>query len=191
MGKYDTIRVHPFESLAPAWDDVRLSLNAASVGAAAPTLTVFRSPVKAYAFSKTTPQQLAFDVQLPHSWAGPASSLYAEIRPHVHWATAAGGTGSTFVRWQLTYTWANLGDAFAAPTVMDAVDAIASTTAYEHQIDSLGHIDGTGKRASSVLMCQLERLATADDFDDVAFALSVDFHIQTAGHGSAAEYPGA
>ena len=193
MARYEGVRVHPFESLVPAWDDMRVSLRGASVGAASPALTAFRDDgagstgVSAYAYSKTLAQSLYFDVQLPHNWVAGTG-----LRPHVHWSPGASAdTGN--VRWQLEYTWSN---AVAAPgntfpvTVLDTVDQ-AGAGAYAHQIAQFAEIAGTGKRLSSVLVCRLARLGNdaADTFDAVAFGLSVDFHIQVGGHGSADEYP--
>ncbi len=81
----------------------------------------------------------------------------------------------------------------ADPDVMlDAEDRCPD--AYMHQIAGFAEIPGTGKRASSVLMCRLARLASSaseDTFDAVAFGLSVDFHFQSAGHGGIDEYSGA
>lgn len=181
----------------PRWDDLRVSLRSASAGAASPTQTTFRqntgatsTGVMAYAFSKTIDQSLHFDVQLPHNWLTGTG-----IRPHVHWSPGSSAdTGS--VRWELEYTWANAvntpGNTFPV-TVSDVVDQAGAGVAYAHQIASFAEIAGTGKRASSVLMCRLARLGNAseDTFDAVAFGLSVDFHIQVSGHGGVTEYAGA
>jgi len=94
----------------------------------------------------------------------------------------------------LEYTWANAvaapGNTFPETVVLDPVDQ-AGAGAYAHQIAPFTEIDGTGMRLSSVLLCKLSRVggATEDTFDDDAFGLSVDFHIQVAGHGSIEEYP--
>lgn len=182
--------INPFlrvSDLPAGWDDLRLSLTKASTGSAAPSLAAFRSPVQAYTFSKTLTQELFFDVQLPHNW------LYGtEIRPHVHWSPGA-STDTGAVVWELEYTWANIGEESPAPTVLAAVSQAGSGVAYAHQILSLGTIAGTGKKASSVLMCRLARLggATADTFDAVAYGMSIDFHIQVRGFGGTTEYAGA
>ena len=91
------------------------------------------------------------------------------------------------------HSWANYDDAFPTSTVMTAVDELVSTTAYDHQFTNLGTITGTGKKASSVLMCRLARVGTAteDTFADVAFGVSVDLHLQVFGNGGATEFAGA
>jgi len=174
-------------ALPAGWDDLRVSLTRASTGSAAPSLAVFRAPVQAYSFSKTATQELFFDVQMPHSWV-----LGTAIEPHFHWSPGV-STDTGVVRWQLEVTWANVGEAFPAATLLSPVDEAASGVAYSHQITDLGTMAGTGKKASSVIMCRLARVggATEDTFDAVAWGLSFDLHYLSWGFGGATELAGA
>lgn len=171
----------------PRWDDMRVSLTKASVGSATPSLAVFRSPVQAWSFSKSALNEMFFDVQLPHNWVAGT-----DILPHIHWSPGA-STDTGVVRWELEYTWASLGEAFPAATLLDPVDVAAAGVAYQHQLTKLGTCTGTGKKLSSVLMCRVARVgnATEDTFDAVAWGLSVDFHIQVLGSGGVSETAGA
>lgn len=171
------------------WDDLRVSLSTAKPGVTSPSYDTFIDGVEAYAFSKTVEQSVQFEVQLPHSWV-----QGTELRPHIHWSPGA-STDTGVVRWALEYTWANPvaspGNVF--PNTVTLTGDQAAAGAYHHQITSFGTISGTGKRVSSVLVCRLSRVGNAsqDTFDDVAFGLSVDFHILNSGDGSVDEYPGA
>jgi phage baseplate assembly protein gpV len=171
------------------WDDLRVSLSTAKVaGNDVPTWSTFRDGVKAHAFSASSMNELFFEVQLPHGW-----SAGSEVRPHVHWSPG-NSTSTNTVRWGLEYTWASAeaapGNTFPATTTL-YVDDAAHGAAYSHQIAQFAGVAGTGQRVSSVLVCRLFRDAAngADTFATDAFALSVDFHIQMAGDGSAVEYP--
>ena len=118
-----------------------------------------------------------------------------------HWPGAVRlGTPSTcWLNWPSMFTARTWASAVNEPnnvfpvTVSDTVDQAGSGAAYAHQIAGFDEIAGTGQRASSVLMCRLARLGGADEdtFDAVAYGLSVDFHIQVAGHGGITEYAGA
>jgi hypothetical protein len=180
-------RISHVSPLAPGWDDLRVSLTRASVGSSPPALAVFRTPVQAYSFAKAAVNEVFFDVQLPHNWL-----LGTAVEPHIHWSPGV-STDVGSVRWQMEYTWANYTAAFPAATLLDPVDQAASGVAYEHQIADLGTIAGTGKKASSVIMCRLARVGNADEdtFDAVAWGLSVDFHIQVQGNGGLTETAGA
>lgn len=185
-------------SPAQGWDDLQVSLRGASPGAASPTLGTFRDDgsgstgVQAYQFSKTVAQSLHFDVQLPHAAMGPTAMWGATIEPHVHWSPGA-STDTGKVRWQLEYTWANYDAAWPTTTLMTPVDQAASGQAYDHQIAGLGSISTTGKKASSVLMCRLARVANAteDNFDAVAWGITVDMHYVRFGWGGSSEFTGA
>lgn len=181
------------DTTVAGWDDLRVSVRAASPGASAPSLATFRdngsgsTGVVAYSFSASQAQSVHFDVQLPHNWIG------SGIRPHVHWSPG-NSTNTGVVRWQLEYTWANPvnpPENTFPTTTLDVVDQAASGTAYAHQIAAFAEIVDADKRASSVLMCRLARLGNAseDTFTGAAFGLSVDFHIQVLGPGSGSEYP--
>jgi hypothetical protein len=170
---------------AVGWDDLRVSLARGQTGASdPPAFAEFRTGIYAWSFAASGVDALFFDCQLPHSWLAGTG-----IRPHLHWSPGV-STNTGAVTWRLDYSWANIGDAFPAPTTLTAVDP-ADGVAYKQQIAGFGEIDGTGKRASSVLMCRLYRDGSdgADTFTAAAWGLSCDFHIQVSGAGSEDEYP--
>jgi len=179
------VGVHDHIGLAsatnPLWDDLRVSLHTTTLGAAAPSLTSYRDGLSVYGFSKTIDQSVIFDVQLPHGWIDGST-----IHPHIHWATG-NYTGTGTVRWILEYSWANIGASFGASTTLTK-DVAGPGAAYRHVLTSFATIDGTGKTASSILLCRLARLGAnvADTFDDIAYGITVDFHIQYDSMGDTA-----
>lgn len=171
-------------TVAPRWQDVRVPLTSARAGLTnPPDLEVFRGSVRAMAFSPTLTEDVFFDMQVPHGW------VPGDVRPHVHWSPGS-STNTGTVAWRLDYTWASVGDTFAAPVTLSA-DQAAAGVAYGHQIVGFGSIDGSGQRDSSVLLCRLYRLGgdASDTFTGDAFALSVDVHLQVTEPGSEQEYP--
>lgn len=95
--------------------------------------------------------------------------------------------------WLLEYTWANAvtppDNAFPA-SVTVATTQSSPGVAYSHLIAEWPPITASAMRDSSVLLCRVARNADdgADNFDDVAYGLSVDFHYQVRQFGSLTEY---
>ena len=163
------------------WDDLRVEMGRATVGTDPPTLAAFLGTTQAWSFSAAATNSVMFVMQLPHGWA-PGSTLY----PHMHWAPASTNVGN--VRWELEYTWTNIGGTFGAPTTV-TVDAAAGGVANVHKVTTLGAIVGTGKTASSIMVCRAARLGAHgnDTFTGAVFGLSVDFHIQLTSMGEATQ----
>lgn len=168
------------------WDDLRVPISSTRVGTAAPPdFEMFRrnsggtsEGVYAYAFDKTTEQELFFTVQIPHGY-----KLGTDLYPHVHYAidNAAGGT----VIWGLEYTIANVNDAFPVTTTIYTTSD-SPTVTYKHTIVSFtAPIDGSAiDSVSTMLLCRIFRDVSNDTFNDDVFLLELDFHIQLDQIGS-------
>lgn len=141
------------------------------------------------AFDPNIQQEVFFSVQLPHGWLEGT-----DLKPHVHWVPLDGDLGSTDVGWGLEYTWANVGEKFGDTTILYSTEfatpVIPETDS--HVVTSLGTMDGTGKKISSMIMCRAFRdagaVGTTDDYTGEAGLLEIDFHYQKEGLGSDKEY---
>ena len=186
VDQFDAARAYVATPANLLWDDLRVSLNRATIGSNNPSLTPFLTTLQAYAFSKTLIQQLYFDVQLPHAWA-----YGTTVSPHIHWSPGT-SQDTGVVRWGLEYSIANYGAVFPATTTI-TVEQAGSGVAYAHQIAELPDIVMTGKKASSLIMCRIFREGNHvnDTFDAEAFGLSIDFHLQYDKDGGLTEYAGA
>ena len=171
------------------WDDVRVAADRAKLlGNSDPSYTKFRdngagsTGVYAYAFSKTTLQELMFSVQFTHAY-----KIGTAMEFHVHWATNTTKTGT--VRW---------GVEFIPPTDIEAdfpltqiayADAVISeNNQYKHKYKDVISVDASHLQGvSSMMLCRVYRDAPNDNFDDVAFLLEVDFHVQLDTRGSLEE----
>jgi len=164
---------------ATVWDDLRVPMTSVSKGGANdPDFAKVQDSggtttgVYSYHFDKNTEEELFFSVQLPHTWRQESG-----IEPHAHWAPTDAGTGT--VVWGLEYTWANIGSAFPATSLLTVADP-GDGTADKHQLASFGTIDGAGFTHSSMLLCRVYRAAgaTSDNYDADAALLEVDFHYE-------------
>lgn len=168
-----------------AWDDIRVPVNAVSknFGTTKPDEISFIGNTVVLGFDNTASEGVTFSVQMPHAWLQESN-----IHAHVHWSPIDDSDGG--VRWQLEYSWANMGSTFPAVATIGMTDASASQ--YKHQYIELGPdtgIDATGKTFSSMLMCKLVRNVThsEDSYAADAALLEVDFHYRLDGFGSEAE----
>jgi hypothetical protein len=168
----------------PRWQDLRVSLSSGRSSTNPPTFGNFRNGLEMWSFSATQVQNLYFEAQMPHGWV-----VGSEIRPHIHWSPG-NSTNTGAVMWELEYSWANVNDPFPASTIINSTQA-ASGTPYRQQLMPWTPISGTGKRESSVFVCNLSRVGNnaADTFTGAAFGISVDFHYQVLTGGSIEEFP--
>ena len=147
--------------------------------------------VFAYAFDKTTEEQVYLTVQLPHGY-----KLGSTIYPHIHWSPMVNGGSGTKVSWGLEYTWQDLGSVFPASTIIYGnahVPSDAVPLAKKSYLTPIGSgISTSGLGISSTLICRLFRDASGagatDDYDNDAAVMSFDFHYEMDSIGSDEEY---
>ena len=161
------------------YDD--LSISMAQVRAPAslsPTWTPYKSS-QVPAFSDTQVNVLYFSAQLPHSYKE-GSNL--EFHIHVAYPDAVAGNSV----WYFTYSWANIGDAFPAPSSATVTKSSIGVVDGHQLIELKADIDGTGKKISSILLCSIQRTGTHgdDNYGNVIYLVSGDFHYQIDSLGS-------
>jgi hypothetical protein len=164
------------------WDDLRIPGTSVRFGASSPDIAPFLGAGGLYlpAFDGAgTSEQVFFTVQFPHGY-----KLGTDICPHVHWSPTTADAGN--VKWNLEYTWVEIGGTFAASATIDVTDA-ASGTAWDHQVAGFADINGSGiTTVSSMLVGRLYRDPTdgADTYGADASLLEIDFHHQIDTIGS-------
>jgi len=173
--------------LDPAlWDDMRVPVNSVKIpGSNNPGDASFKGGL-ILAFSDQAvlgnEEYVYFTAQLPHTY-----KEGEDIESHVHWVGEDATIGDVY--WRLTYSWANIGDAFPAEStiyVADTNSAIADT----HNKVYFESISGTGKKISSMLVCSLSRHSSniLDTFGGKdAYLLEIDFHFPVNTLGSRQE----
>lgn len=147
------------------------------------TMTILKPPASLYptwraykqsqvpAFSDTTVNVLYFSAQLPYDYKDGS-----DLEFHIHLAYTDNNTGNSV--WYFSYCWTNIDDTF--PVEDSEIVTIASPEVEDyHQLaEMVAAIDGTGKEASSVLLCSIQRLGNHGDdtYPSEIYLLSGDFH---------------
>lgn len=159
----------------PIYDDLRVPINSIKLGGVNdPTWTVWNTSFLLLRFADQAvvgnEERVFFSAQLPHTYKQ-GEDIYA----HIHWIGEDDTAGN--VRWQLTYTWANISSVFGAGTSI-YIDAANSTTLNEHNVDAWAAISGTGKTISSQLIFCLRRNSShANDTYNSKSAYLIEFDI--------------
>jgi hypothetical protein len=133
-------------------------------GSTGPKIWVFRN--------NNLEESMSFSVQFPNNWKE-GTTIY----PKLHWVPRATDAGD--VQWNLDYYWVNVDGTFSAPTTITGISS-GSFTKDNHLVTNIGTgIVGTGKTASSILICRIWRDSniTTDTYANDVGCLSIDFRI--------------
>ncbi len=164
------------------WDDLSIAMSQVRAPASlSPTWTPFKSS-QVPAFSPTQVNVLYFSAQLPHSYKEGSN-----IDFHIHVAYPDAVAGNSV--WYMTYSWANIGDAFPAPLSATVTKSSIGIVDGHQVIDIKTNIDGTGKKISSILLCSIQRTGTHgdDNYGNDIYLVSGDFHFMKDSLGSRTE----
>ena len=164
------------------WDDLRFPASSVRLGGAAPATTQAYKDGIVLAFASTPNQYIYVIAQMPHRW-----DTGTDIEAHVHWTipTTGAGTGAENVKWDLTYSWSNIGAAIPNSSALTVTRDVQNITADVHMLNTLGTITGTGKTKSSCLIVSLKRdVAVANDYADAIYLIELDFHFKSNRIGS-------
>ena len=172
-------------SLTTYWDDLQVPVTAIRLGGASPADAVAYKGSIVLSFDDVTDEFIYFIAQLPHSYIEGS-----DIEFHIHWTPKVSGSaaGAENVKWDMTYSWANIGDSFPGETSATVSKDVQNDSADEHLLTEVVDIDGTSKKISSILLCSLGRdTAVASNYANEVYVVAIDFHFQTDGKGSRAE----
>ncbi len=103
---------------------------------------------------------------------------------HIHWTPGSRGNeeNGKVVAWTIDYTWANINSNFPDMQTLDLSDACDGTD-HKHQMTSEVSINGSGKTISSMLLCNIRRIATGDTWagtlsGQLPLLTEIDFHYE-------------
>lgn len=142
-----------YNGTATVYRDINLSGGSLTpAGAAAPDqINFIDANLQAYAFDGgVLTERLYGSLEMQHDY-----KEGSDIEIHVHW-TPTDTTGGNVV-WQIYYSWANVGDTYATPTLIAASPTAAGTVAWANKYTSVGVISGAGKTINSQLSFQIFR----------------------------------
>lgn len=168
------------EGEARPWSDIVVALHGAELHPTQSPQWIDYKGGRALQFSGTANQTIYFDCQLPHSYAEGT-----DLEFHVHAVHQVTETGT--VIWELTHSWANVGEVF--PTQTTVSKTFPSHEPQDvHGAGSVATLDGTGKKVSSILMCSLTRKGAVDTSTSASLLIGVDFNFLMDTLGSREEY---
>jgi len=171
------------------WDDLRVDGTQVRLPASsAPTWAQFNSALYLYAFSSDGGEYAHFSAQLPHGYVTHAADQSPAMAPywHVHFTDHAGAiSGSETVVFRLTYSVGPVNGKMSAEKTVDSTFTASGPTAQRSSLMTADvMLDPTlDYRASTILLCRIERLDTGTYAGDVGL-LSTDFHIRVNRIGS-------
>ena len=169
------------------WDDIRTPSNTSKAVAGSEAGDQAYKGGVVLAFSTTSDNAIAFNVQLPHKY-----QLGGDIEFHIHYAlpTAGAGAGVENVKWDLTYSWSSIDAAIPDATTVTKTIDVQNLSAHTHYVGEIAAtIDGTGQGISSMLICSLTRdISVANDYAAAVYVMEVDFHIPEDTRGASQEF---
>jgi hypothetical protein len=172
-----------FHGDAMVWDDLRVQILTRT-GSSAPTFTAGfagNPNLYTYTFRKDQVNNVYFEVQLPHSWAGTV------IYPHVHVAPTTNDGGN--IRFILEYTWADVNGNFGPSQLYYMDGSVDPGNIWKHMmlVNPSGIVPTNDQDyISSILICRLYRAGgtAPDNYDASVSLLAFDLHYQMDAIGS-------
>lgn len=139
-----------------------------------------------FAFASNPNQKAYFNAQMPHTWK---EGTPIDIHCHLILPTAGAGGGVENVKFDATYSWANMDAVFPGEsTITETVD-VQDIPADRHFILDLGDITATGKMFSSMLIISITRdTGVANDYTDDVYVTECDIHYKINKAGTSAEF---
>jgi len=164
----------------PRFEALVLPAQSMKPGASAiPDFGALTAGLQTYLFDSTAQESLYFATTLPRGYREGSA-----ITPYVNWCSTTTSSGS--VKFEVIYSWANVGSAMAAST-LTAADTI--TASYTPKASSLGSISGAGRQIGSVLIGRLSRLSSdvSDTYSYDVGVFALEFRYQRDADGSRRE----
>jgi len=165
------------------WDDLRFPASAVRLsGSQPPTATLYKGG-SVLSFPDNADKTIYFTVQLPHNY-----KYGTDLKPHMHLTmpNAGSGAGVENIKFDLTYSLANISDAFPAESTLTITADVQNAAADVHGYVPFAAIDGSGiDNVSTMILCSLTRdVSVADNYGDDIYLLEIDFHYEIDAIGS-------
>lgn len=168
------------------WDDLRFPASAVRVGSAQPANEQGYRGGIVLSFASNADNSIYFMAQMPHRW-----KEGTDIEIHLHWTipTSGAGGGAENVKWDLTYSVANIGGSFPVQSSLTVTHDVQNDSAHDHLLTEIGTIDMAGMTVSNCIIISLTRdVSVANDYAQAAYLVEADIHYQIDSLGSKEEY---
>jgi len=144
-------------------------------------------------FEDNSSQAIAFNAQMDHGY-----KLGTDLEFHLHpvLPVAGSGAGIEIIKWDFTYSWAEIGAVMPAETTISKEIDIQNMSADTHFLWDIGSVltanmaTNSGVGVSSMLVCSLTRDHTVvNNSSKHVYLMEADFHYQIdQERGSRTEY---
>lgn len=164
------------------WEDLRFPASRGQLGGANPATFQAYKDGAVLAFASNPRQFVYFTGQMSHMW-----DTGEDIEAHLHWTipVSGGAAGPENVKWDLTYSWSNIGGAIPNSTPLTVTRDVQDITADTHMLNTFGMISGAGKTKSSMLIMSISRdVGVANDYGQDAYFMEFDLHFNVIRPGS-------
>ena len=163
------------ELIQQVYDDLRFPVGSVKgAGAFPPADQPYRGGIVLDFTTGPNSESIQFLAQLPHTYKQGEDVVF-----HVHWTipTDGLGLGAENVKWDFTYSWANINAVFPGEATEPLTVDVQNRVAHTHYMDNVFTLNGAGKNISSIIICSLTRDVTvANDYGHSAYFLEADFH---------------
>lgn len=171
------------ELVQVVYDDLRFPVGSVrKSGTFPPSEVAYKSSFVLAFDSGPNSESIQFAAQLPHRYKEGTN-----VEFHLHWTIPVSGVGAGAenVKWDFTYSWANINSTFPAASNATITVDIQNDVLDTHMSDSIVTMTGAGKTISSMILCSLTRdVSVANDYANDAYFLEADFHYQIDTVGS-------
>jgi len=161
------------------WDDQQVNLGTVGFGSSAPN---WRSYVgsEVLGFANNQNNSITFAIQYSHKIKIGSSTEF-----HLHVVEPNGLSGN--VRWQLTVSYASIGDTFGSPSTITQTQNIGAQDTHTTFEFTNTFVSNTG--ISGIALCSLTRLGsdTEDTYPGEIYLIALDSHFQIDTIGSRQE----
>ena len=158
------------------WDDLRFPASSVRLGGDAPATFQAYKDAGVLSFASNADKFIYVIAQMPHTW-----DTGTDIEAHVHWTipTKGSAVGAENVKWDLTYSWSDVGGVIPDSSNDTLTRDVQSIAADLHMLDSFGVISGVGKIESSCLIISLKRdTSVANDYVSAVYLIEFDIHFK-------------
>lgn len=144
-----------------------------------PEWAAFSGNIYAYQFAVNDYVNLN-SIEFNHEWKEGST-----VELHAHWGVKTSNVDERRVKWEIEYSWGNMGGTFITPVVITGEGTIAAgeATPYHHYT-SIGTLDMTGGSIGAALVWRIRRIAssgTAPTTDPFLLQVGVHYEMDTLG----------
>jgi len=168
------------------WEDLRFPVGAIKVGTTNPPDEQAYRGGLVLSYPSNANRVAYVTAQMPHSWVEGST-----VNFHLHWTipTSGAGEGAENVKWNFTYSWANIGGDFPVESTATVTRDVQNDTAHKHLLTGFD-VTPTGKTFSSMIIISITRdVSVDDDYAGAAYLTEFDIHYKQNRLGTVSEDP--